>query len=142
MVKAHNVKLNITNHTAYVMTGKTNWFDSGRVADNWSWPQTISNGEDKTILCYEKNWSWAGCSGYVTYTMGGTDVTIGFSNPGNGTNKLGVGTNGKTVWDHISSHDYKSFVQTVTLQNGVGLNFVCKCSGGSTNVATVTVTQQ
>ncbi len=124
MVKDHNVKLTITNRCDYTMTYKTDWFDSGRLADSWSWPRTIAKGDTTVILCLEKDWSLAGCSGYVTYTMGGTDVTIGFSNPSSGYNKLGVGTDGKKVWNDMSNYSYKSFVETVTLQKGVGLNFV------------------
>ncbi len=55
MVKDHNIKLTITNRSDHVMTYKKDWFDSGRVADDWSWPQTISEGEDKVTLYYEKD---------------------------------------------------------------------------------------
>ena len=39
----------------------------------------------------------AGCSGYVQYAMSGVILTIGFSNPSVGNNKVGVGFSGKVV---------------------------------------------
>ena len=39
----------------------------------------------------------AGCSGYVQYSMSGVILTIGFSNPSVGNNKVGVGFSGKVV---------------------------------------------
>ena len=138
MVKDHNVKLEINNKSGFNMTYKADWYDSGRLADDYSWPKSISNGDHATILSYEKDWSWAGCSGYVTYSMGGDAVTIAFSNPSSGANKLGVGTDGKGVWDDMGNHDYKPFVVQITI-NDVRLNFNCKCTGGSTNNATVDI---
>ena len=133
MGKTHNVYLKITNNTDHVMTYKTDWFDSGRLADYNSWPQ-ISAGAEVNILCYEKNISFlTGCSGYVTYTMGGTDVTIAFSNPVAGNNKVGVGTNGKGVWDKMSDHNFYRFAERFNFSNGVIKVVFCKCSDGSTN---------
>ena len=109
------------------MTYKSDWYDSGRLADDFSWPKSIPNEDHETILSYEKDWSWAGCSGYVTYEMGGVQVTIAFSNPSVGSNKLGVGTNGKGVWDDMDDQDYKQFVVPITI-NGETLNFNCKCT--------------
>ena len=91
MVKQHTIKLVITNKTPFIMMFHSFWFDSGRVADHFSWPKIINKGEVHTIVCYERNWSMAGCSGYVQYNMNGNIVTIAFSNPSVGSNKVGVG---------------------------------------------------
>ena len=76
----------------------------------------------------------AGCSGYVTYAMGGTEVTIAFSNPSAGRNKFGVGITGKEV----SDHGYDSFVVLLTVADKK-LLFRCKCTGSSTNECTVNI---
>ena len=73
------------------MTYVTQWFDSGRVADNFDWPKCIKPTEAQTIVCYERDWSMAGCSGYVQYLVDGSTITIAFSNPSAGGNKVGVG---------------------------------------------------
>ncbi len=139
MAKSHVVKLTITNKSGVDLNFVGDWFDSGRVADGYSWPKTIANGDHQTIECYEKDWSMAGCSGYCTYNMaGGTEVTIAFSNPVSGTNKLGVGTSGKTVWDDMSNHDYDPFVEEFTA-NGKNYYANCQCSGGDVNSATVQI---
>ena len=91
MVKVHNVKLTIQNNTPFEMTYQDSWFDSGRVGVGYVWPRTIATNKNATIMCYERNWSWAGCSWYVGYAMNGATVTIAFSNPVAGDNKLGVG---------------------------------------------------
>ena len=133
MGKTHNVYLKITNNTDHVMTYKTDWFDSGQLADGYDWPQISAGGGEVKVLCYEKDDSGSGCSGYVTYTMGGTDVTIAFSNPVAGTNKLYVGTNGKGVWDEMGDNNYGRVGFDFYLSNGVRKVAFCKCSGGSTN---------
>ena len=140
MVKTHNVLVKIYNNSGVVMTYNAKWYDSGRVADGFSWPKSISNGNHATVLNYERDWSLAGCSGYVTYAMGGDQVTIAFSNPAAGSNKLGVGTNGKGVWDDMSNHDYSPFVVQITI-NSMKLNFNCKCIGGTTNTASVDISR-
>ncbi len=138
MVKEHNIKLTINNESRFEMTKVGDWFDSGRLADTYNWPQTIAEGDKAVTLCYESDWSLAGCSGYVQYSMNGTDVTIAFSNPAVGTNKLGVGTNGKSVYEGMSDGDYKQFSIRCKVGDSA-VYFNCQCSGGDTNVATVTV---
>ena len=98
MVKQHNVHLMIENHSGVTMQSPSSWFDSGRLADGYQWPSSVPDGGKLDVLCYEKDWALAGCSGTVTYTMNHTQVTFGFSNPSAGTNKLGVGTSGREVW--------------------------------------------
>ena len=42
------------------------WLDSDRLADKFEWPFIIKNGNDASVLCYEKNYALlAGCFGYV-----------------------------------------------------------------------------
>ena len=57
MVKVHNIKLVINNNSGFNMTYKGDWYDSGRLADDYSWPKSISNGDHATILSYEKDWT-------------------------------------------------------------------------------------
>ena len=82
---------------------------------------------------------WQVALAYVTYTIGGTDLTIAFSNPSAGTNKLGVGTTGKDVWDNMSNHDYGPFTVKITLHDKTKLAIECQCSGGETNSCTVKI---
>ena len=93
MVKGHNYLVEITNDTPFLMTYRRDWYDCVRVADGFSWPRVIeANGSGK-VLSYEKDWAtMIGCSGYVTYDINNTEVTIAFENPCTGANKLGVGT--------------------------------------------------
>lgn len=97
MVKEHNVKLTIENKSGIDMVFYEDWFQSGRVADGFAWPDKLVDGDHQTILCYEKDWSAAGCSGYTQYKMAGIIVTIAFSNPDAGANKINIGTDGMSV---------------------------------------------
>ena len=59
------------------------WYDSSRIADRFSWPKArlkVIADSSSEVLNYEIDWSMAGCSGYVPYEMGGTEVTIAFFN--------------------------------------------------------------
>ena len=141
MVKSHNCLVTISNgQNSSDMTFVKDWYDSGRLADGYSWPTTIKPGDESKVLSYEKDWSWAGCSGYVTYSMFDTDITIAFSNPSAGSNKLGVGTDGKKVWDDMSDHSYNNFTINIDASSGEAkLQFDCKCTEGSTNNCTVNI---
>lgn len=141
MVKLHNCLVEITNKTQFPMTYVLDWYDSGRVADGFTWPPTINANDHQTVLSYERDGALAGCSGYVTYNMNDTEVTIAFSNPDIGSNKLGVGTGGKKVWDEMESHDYEDFTQTIVCDNGMILLCYCKCTGGTTNTCTINLTR-
>ena len=115
------------------------WFGSGRLADEFDWPLVIKNGNDTNVLCYEKDYVLlAGCSGFVTYKMGTIDLTIAFSNPLVGWNKLGVGSTSMKVWDEMTDHDYKNFNVFLTVSDR---NFIfrCKCTGGTTNTCTIVI---
>lgn len=137
-MKLHNCLIKIANNSGMDMKLQKDWFDSGRVADGFEWPHVIETRNHADVLCYEKDFSLAGCSGYVTYKMGTTDITISFSNPILGWNKLGVGTTYDGVWNEMSDHDYNNFVLHHTV-SGKHLAFYCKCTGGATNTCTVKI---
>ena len=142
MSKSNNCLVKIYDGTdSSDMTYVADWYDHGRLADGFSWRETIKPGEKRDVLSYEVDWSWAGCSGYVTYRMFDTNITIAFSNPLVGTNKLGVGTGGKSVWDNMSDHDYNGFTVDVADTNDkkVKLKFDCMCTGGRTNICFVNI---
>lgn len=139
MAKSHVIILSITNNTGFELLNPSSWFDSGRLADGWSWPTSIpGNGAETKVECYERDWALAGCSGYVTYNWQSGSITFAFSNPDMGKNKVGVGTGGKSVWDNMDSHDYNQFTEKFTVTN-VALTAVCSCTGGDTNMAKVTL---
>lgn len=134
----HKVELHIRNGSGHLMIYRTHKFVHGHL-DGSSWPEIISNGDQADVRCSELSGSVLGCSGYVTYTMGGSEVTIAFSNPEVGTNKLGVGTDGEDVWENMTSHDYQPFEIKITLNDGTKLTCDCKCSGGGTNECKVVI---
>lgn len=141
MVKSHNCLVKINNGTKSNMTYVGDWYDSGRLADGFSWPGKIESGQQSTVQSYERDWAIAGCSGYVTYKIFDTDITIAFSNPSVGSNKLGVGTGGWSVWDNMEDHGYNKFsVKIDSRDENAILQFDCRCTGGSTNTCTVDVT--
>ena len=138
MVKKNNVKLTINNNSGFDMIYKGQWYDSGRVANGFRWSD-IQNNQPLVVLSYERDWALAGCSGYVQYEISGTLITIAFSNPAAGKNKLNVGKgNGRKVWDDKGNHGYNPFVKEVNTTDQI-LYFNCKCSGGRTNDATVSI---
>ena len=139
MVKEHVIRLIISNKSGLDITYSDDWYDSGRLADSYSWPKSIPNGENSDVMSYEKDWALAGCSGSVNYVMNGTAITFAFSNPLVGYNKVGVGLKTSNVWDNMYNHNYDPFVVQLTIE-GKRYNFNCKCTGGTTNTATVDIT--
>ncbi len=117
MPKTHVVKLTIENNTGYSMSYISSWFDSGRVADGWNIPENISAGDDAIVEMYERDHSLAGCSGYINYGLNGGTVTVAFSNPSVGKNKVGCGVSGKSVWKDMDAHDYEPFTETFDINN-------------------------
>ncbi len=138
MVKEHNVHLIVENHSGVTMQSPSDWFDSGRVADSYHWPSSVPDGAKLDVLCYERDWSLAGCSGTVTYRMNNTEVTFAFSNPVVGTNKLGVSTSSRSAWDDMWNHDYSPFDVPFHIGD-VAVKCQCRCSGGIANLATVKI---
>lgn len=141
MVKTHVIRLQISNKSGLDMTYHSDWYYSGRLAESYSWPKTILNGGKCDIMNYEMDLTLEGCSGSVDYIMNGTAITFAFSSPSVfGTNKLGVGLKTSKVWDNMEhNHDYEPFVVQVMIGEN-RYNFNCKCTGGTTNVATVDIT--
>ncbi|XP_074620183.1 uncharacterized protein LOC141878991 [Acropora palmata] len=140
MVKTHNCLVEIENKTIFPMTYVREWYSSGRVADGFTWTDVASAGHLK-VNNYERDAALAGCSGYVTYQIAGTEFSIAFSNPSVGKNKLGVGLDGIRTWENMSYHSYERFVQDVDL-GGVILVCTCQCTGGDTNHCVVEVDSQ
>ena len=141
MVKDHNCLLKIQNNSGMDMRFCRSWFDTGRVGDGFDWPRVIKNGGHSEILCYERDWALTGSSGLVTFEMDTTEVTIAFSNPLIGCNKLNVGTTGRGVWDDMTDHDYKSFNVNLEVSDK-RLIVHCRCTGGGTNNCTVEIQPQ
>ena len=142
MWKFHNCLVIIWNGTKSDMTYVEDWYERGRLADGFKWQKTIKPSKQIAVKSYEEDWAiLKGCSGYVTYKMFDTDITIAFSNPGAGYNKLTVGNGGKLVWDSMyDHHDYEKFILRVDSSDGNAiLKFDCKCSKGLTNICTVNV---
>lgn len=140
MGKAHSVVLSITNKSGHDMTYQTDWFYSGRVQTGFSWPTKIPNGAvDVQIPCYERDVSLAGCSGYVTYDLFRTDITIAFSNPAVGYNTLNVGTTGKSVWEEMNDQNYGSHKKIITLHDDTKLVINSQCCGGTANLCNVSI---
>ena len=141
MVKEHNVRVTIVNKSGLPMTYKAAWYDSGRLADTYAWPN-IEGNDKADILNYEYDHVGKSCSGYVQYEIGDTLITFAFSNPiWPWRNKLGVGTGGgKNVWDNMTHRDYNPFVETIKVNKGnVELNFNCQCTPGTTNHCTINI---
>ncbi|MCF1428654.1 MAG: hypothetical protein LPH19_12065, partial [Shewanella sp.] len=59
-------------------------------------------------------------------------IVFAFSNPYYGTNKVGVGVDGMSVWKNMSNHKYEHFTETFTVK-GIKLKAVCSCTGGDLN---------
>lgn len=137
MSKSHVVMLTIINNSPEDFDSFGSWFDSGRFADGWNLPDRVASGSTCVLAMNEKDWALAGCSGYINFEKGGFYVTVAFSNPSSGENKLGVGSGiGGSTWENMSSHDYDPF--TVSFKSGrSALVANCRCTGGSVNEALV-----
>ena len=138
MVKYHNCLIKIKNNSGMEMKFQEHYFYTGRIADGFDFPFVIKNGHDVIVLCYEKDYALTGCSGYVTYKMDTTNITIAFSNPLVGCNKLGVGTIGTGVWDEMTDEKYENFNVFLSVSDKK-LVFHCKCTGSSTNTCKVEI---
>ena len=138
MTKTHTIILTITNETDYDLIKWGDWFDSGRLGDGWEWPISIpAHGGKEKVVLYENDWSLSGCSGYVIYQFKDYGlITISFSNPAIGQNKVNAGTGGRKVWYCMGDRNYKEFTQTFTVE-GVNFKAVLKSTSGSTNKASV-----
>ena len=138
MGKTHNCLVEIENKTMFQMTYVREWYGSGRVANGFKWTDVAADGH-LIVNNYERDAALAGCSGYVTYQIGGTEFSIAFSNPSVGTNKLGVGLDAGRTWENMSCHNYKLFDEYVDLGGGVILVCHCECTSGDINNCLVEV---
>ena len=132
MVKTHICRVKIENMTSFHMTYVKDRYDSGRVADGFTWTD-VAPFHCSIVDSYERDASPAGCSGYVTYQIGGAEFSIAFSNPVFGRNKLGVGLDGKITLEEMSNHNYELFFEFFRLEGGKMLQFICQCTGGDVN---------
>merc|ERR1711872_113285 len=138
----HTVHLRIINHSHLPLAFKEAWFDHGRLKSCCHWPKVIKGYNSMEVYMHESDHSFAGCSGYVTYIMGqhtatSTPVTIAFSNPAAGKNKLDVGTgDAKYIWKHMTSNNYKTFKRPLFIE-GVHMIASGEASPGYTNEALV-----
>lgn len=136
MVKEHVVEVVIVNSTQSTLKFVHDWFDSGRVADDNSWPATIEPHANFRVKCYERDWSGAGCSGWVCYALNGNNLYFAFSNPSFGTNKIGLG-NSDSVWDNMDAH-YGPFYGPFDIKftDSTWVTAQIRSTGGATNTAT------
>lgn len=139
MAKTHTIELFIKNSSGYEMSNPVAWFDSGQLASNNSFPVKIPAGQTAAITMYENDGGSSGCSGFVNYSINGGIITIAYSNPSVGKNKIGAGTTGKGVWDRMDYHNYYYFDERFPIGNKQ-FNTHMMCSGGKVNNAEITLT--
>src|SRR5215216_7836854 len=103
MSKTHIIDLTIKNNTGVTLVFSNAWFQTGRLADGNSWPQSIAANTAPRIQCCETDWSPVGCSGWVEYTLNGSPLYFCFSNPVTGNNGIDIG--GTTaIWNNMTGH--------------------------------------
>ncbi|MGM3175703.1 phosphatidylinositol-specific phospholipase C [Dickeya lacustris] len=136
MGKSHIVNIDITNISGRDLNYSRHWFDSGRLSDNYEWPKLIANDTEAIIQCCEKDYSPVGCSGYVVYKAENEEITIAFSNPSVGNNKVGIGSNGDKTWADMGDHDYKIFFAKISDTYSA----IAQCTESSTNNAKIILT--
>lgn len=134
MSKTHIIDLNIRNNSSGTLVYSNAWFQTGRLADGASWPQTIANSATARVQCCESDWSPVGCSGWVEYTLDGGPIFFSFSNPVAGENGIDVGT-ATSIWNDMGGH-YFPVERPIQLSNGTWLNVTIDSTGGDTNNAT------
>ncbi|MFM0140651.1 PLL family lectin [Caballeronia grimmiae] len=139
MTKEHVVELTIENNTDSDLQWKQDWFGSGRLADNNSWPQQISAGTTAKITCYEKDWALAGCSGWTKYEIRGRGVFFCFSNPTVGTNGIAMGTE-DSAWDDMTGRYDNGITVPLQIDGNLWLKGHICSTGGDHNYATFNLT--
>lgn len=132
---AHNVKLTINNQSGSTLFLDDVWFWKGGLDTTEFFPLQIPNNVSIRVDSSGSEH----CSGYVSYITGNSRITIGFSNPSSGSNKLGVGLTGKDVWENMTNNDYKPFEKQLTLNDSSIVVCKCICTGSDINNALVTL---
>jgi hypothetical protein len=135
MGKKHIVELTIINKTRFPFEYVNDWFDMGRVANGNSWPHRIEAGSSVRITCFEKDWSSAGCSGWVAYSINKVSFYFCFSNPPVRSNCIDIGTDPKT-WDQMIPHYGNNDERVFKLDNNLTITVSIKNCGGDINKAT------
>jgi hypothetical protein len=142
MSKTHNIELHIINNSSEPLNYADDWFQTGRLGDGQSWPQSIPPGTDATVLCYESDFSPVGCSGWVKYTVdfeGSHPIYMAFSNPVVGGNGVAFGT-ATSVWDSMSAQ-YFPVSRPVALDTATDyfMSAMIESTSGDTNHASYTI---
>lgn len=138
MTKTRKVRVLLINQSQWDMLYKNTQYTSGRAADGNDWT-TVRRGEIGDFVSCEGDNSQAGCTGCVTYDIGGTEVGIAFTCH-EVTNRLGVGVGGDTAWNNMNEHDYEEFTEQIEESSGsISLTFTCQCTAGPVNVCVVYV---
>ena len=139
MTKIHKVRVIIFNKSGLDMVYKAENYIHGEIAASSRKWMDVKNNDVGDFLSQETDFSLVGCSGFVTYRVGDKLVTIAFSNPQVGVNKLEVGTEGEGVWEKMNSQGYDKFERPINVTPEIGLTFHCQCTPGETNVCVIFV---
>ena len=137
MTKTHKVRVIIFNKSGLDMIYKEDKYYHGEIAPSSRKWMDIKNDDVGDFLSQECDYSILGCSGYVTYRIGDEILTIAFSNPEVGANKLNVGTGVEGVWESMSSLGYDKFERPIDGTSGNGVTCDCQCTPGRTNVCVI-----
>jgi hypothetical protein len=133
MSKTHIINLNIQNNSGGLLLYSDDWFQTGRLADGCNWP-TVIDLTTAQVQCCESPGIFAGCSGWVKYTLNNVPIYFSFSNPFLGDNGIGVGTTTE-VWNDMGGHYFPVEVP-ILLSEGNWLNVTIDSTSGETNEAT------
>ena len=116
------------------MTLKCVDYVRGEVLEPSGWPAVIADQQDVAV---RSEGFVVGVSGMVTYELDGTDVTIAFSSPPIGSNKLNVGCTGRLVWKEMKGRS-QSWATTMKTR-GLVLHVGMQCTQGPVNNADVDI---
>ena len=139
MTKKHKVRVIIVNKSGLDMIYKDDKYFHGELAASSRKWMDVKNDDVGDFLSNERDYSMVGCSGYVTYGIGDEMVTIAFSNPQVGVNKLNVGTGGEGVWKNMDNYGYDKFERPIRATSEIGLTCDCQCTPGETNICAIIV---
>ena len=121
------------------MVYKEDKYVHGEIAPSSRKWMDVKNNDVGDFLSQECDFSLLGCSGYVKYRIGDEMVTIAFSNPQVGVNKLNVGNGGEEVWQSMDNQDYDKFERSINVTSEIKLTFDCQCTPCETNVCVIIV---
>ena len=139
MTKTHKVRVIIFNKSGLDMVYKEDKYLHGEIAASSRKWENVKNNDIGDFLSQESDFSLFGCSGFVKYHIGDEMVTIAFSNPQVGVNKLEVGTGGEGVWESMDNQGYDKFERPINVSSEIKLTFHCQCTPGETNVCVIII---